>query len=36
VDPQYRWVAWIGLLIIAYAALDMIVRGTVQVAAAMP
>lgn len=32
---RHRWVAWIGLLIIAYVALDMIVRGMMQVAAAM-
>lgn len=32
---KHRWVAWIGLLIITYVALDMIVRGTMQVAAAM-
>jgi len=31
----HRWVAWVGLLIIAYVALEMIVRGTVQVAVAM-
>jgi hypothetical protein len=28
-------VAWIGLLIIAYVAVDMIVRGMMQMAAAM-
>jgi len=32
---KHRWVAWVGLLIITYVALEMIVRGTVQVAAAM-
>ena len=32
---KHRWVAWIGLLIIAYVAVDMIVRGMMQVAAAM-
>jgi YjbE family integral membrane protein len=32
---KHRWVAWIGLLIIAYVAMDMIVRGLMQVAAAM-
>jgi YjbE family integral membrane protein len=32
---KHRWVAWIGLLIIAYVAVDMIVRGLMQVAAAM-
>ena len=29
------WLAWIGLLIIAYVAVDMIVRGMMQMAAAM-
>ncbi len=32
---KHRWVAWVGLLIIAYVALDMIWRGWVQVASAM-
>jgi YjbE family integral membrane protein len=32
---KHRWVAWIGLIIIAYVAMDMIVRGLMQVAAAM-
>ena len=32
---KHRWVAWIGLLIISYVAVDMIVRGMMQAAAAM-
>lgn len=32
---RHRWVAWVGLLIIAYVAVDMIWRGWIQVAAAM-
>jgi YjbE family integral membrane protein len=32
---KHRWVAWVGLLIITYVALDMIIRGTVQVASAV-
>jgi YjbE family integral membrane protein len=32
---KHRWVAWVGLAIIAYVAVDMILRGWVQVASAM-
>ena len=32
---RHRWVAWLGLAVIAYVAGDMIYRGTVQVAAAV-
>jgi predicted tellurium resistance membrane protein TerC len=28
---RYRWIAYVGLLIILYVALDMIYRGTVEV-----
>ncbi len=30
---RHRWLAWVGLAIISYVALDMILRGSVQVAA---
>jgi YjbE family integral membrane protein len=33
---RHRWLAWLGLGIIAYVAFDMIVRGSAQVASAMP
>lgn len=29
---RHRWLAWVGLAIIAYVAVDMILRGTLQVA----
>lgn len=29
---KHRWLAWVGLAIIAYVAVDMILRGTLQVA----
>lgn len=32
---RHRWLAWAGLAIIAYVALDMILRGSAQVAAAV-
>jgi YjbE family integral membrane protein len=32
---KHRWLAWVGLAIIAYVAVDMILRGWVQVASAM-
>jgi len=32
---RHRWLAWVGLAIIAYVAVDMILRGSAQVAAAM-
>jgi YjbE family integral membrane protein len=32
---RHRWLAWLGLIIIAYVALDMIWRGGMQVAAAV-
>ena len=32
---RHRWLAWAGLAIIAYVAVDMILRGTLQVAAAV-
>jgi YjbE family integral membrane protein len=33
---RHRWIAWIGLLVILYVALDMIYEGTHQVAGALP
>ncbi len=32
---RHRWLAWVGLAIIAYVAVDMILRGTLQVAEAV-
>jgi predicted tellurium resistance membrane protein TerC len=32
---KHRWLAWVGLAVIAYVALEMIVRGGFQVAAAV-
>lgn len=32
---RYRWLAWVGLAIIAFVAVDMIYRGGLQVASAM-
>jgi YjbE family integral membrane protein len=32
---RHRWLAWVGLAIIAYVAVDMILRGTLQVAVAI-
>ena len=32
---KHRWLAWVGLAIITYVALDMILRGSAQVAAAV-
>ncbi|MGA7981752.1 MAG: YjbE family putative metal transport protein [Chromatiaceae bacterium] len=32
---RHRWLAWVGLGIITYVALNMVLRGTAQVAAAM-
>lgn len=32
---RYRWLAWVGLAIIAFVAVDMIYRGGLQIASAM-
>ena len=32
---KHRWLAWVGLTIIAYVALEMIIRGGSQVASAV-
>ena len=32
---RHRWIAWVGLLIVLYVALQMIWRGWVEVAGAM-
>jgi YjbE family integral membrane protein len=32
---RHRWLAWVGLAIITYVAVDMILRGTLQVASAI-
>jgi predicted tellurium resistance membrane protein TerC len=32
---RHRWLAWVGLAIIAYVAVDMILRGTLQVTEAV-
>lgn len=32
---RHRWLAWVGLAIISYVAIDMIVRGSLQVAVAI-
>jgi len=32
---RHRWLAWVGLAIISYVAIDVIVRGSLQVAVAI-
>jgi predicted tellurium resistance membrane protein TerC len=32
---RQRWLAWVGLAIISYVAVDMILRGTAQVASSI-
>jgi TRAP-type C4-dicarboxylate transport system permease small subunit len=33
---RHRWIAWVGLLVILYVAIDMILGGTQQVAEQVP